>query len=100
MESLVVLLAAILWTAGRYCIHTPEQWQAKPWFIKGIAISLALFPAIFFSHWDELISSARFLSNNQIIACEISLRLFLIVMAIQSFIGLIFIVSSFKNKGQ
>lgn len=97
MESLVVIIAAILWTAGRYRIHTPAEWQAKPWFIKGLAITLAIFPSSFFYHWDELITSAAFLSKNQIIFCEISLRLFLIVMAIQSLMGIVFIASSLKS---
>ncbi|MDV5167760.1 hypothetical protein [Photobacterium rosenbergii] len=98
MESLVVIIAAILWTAGRYRIHTPAEWQAKPWYIKGLAITLAIFPASFLYFWDELITSAVFLTKNQIIFCEISLRLFLIVMGIQSMMGIVFIVSSMKNK--
>ncbi|MBC7006163.1 hypothetical protein BIZ37_26740 [Photobacterium sp. BZF1] len=96
MESLVVIIAAILWTAGRYSIHTKAEWQGKSWFIKGLAITIAIVPATFFYHWDALVTSA-FLSRNEIIACEISLRLFLIVMAIQSLMGIVFMVSSRKS---
>ncbi|MGR5062966.1 hypothetical protein [Photobacterium sp. DNB22_13_2] len=98
MESLVVIIASILWTAGRYRIHTPAEWQAKHWLIKGLAITLALFPASFLYYWDVIISSASSLSKNQIIFCEISLHLFLIVIAIQSLMGIVFIVSSMKRK--
>ena len=100
MESLMVIIAAILWTAGRYRIHTPEQWKAKHWFIKGLAMTLSLFPAVLFFYWDDVVTSAAFLSKNQIIACEISLHLFLIVMGIQSMMGIVFIVSSLKNKNK
>ncbi|KHT61915.1 hypothetical protein RJ45_20515 [Photobacterium gaetbulicola] len=98
MESLVVLLAAILWTAGRYCVNTAAEWQAKPWYVKGLAVTFALFPALLFFHWERLVTSAAYLSKNQIIACEISMHLFLIVMAIQSLMGIVFIVSSYQAK--
>ncbi|MGF1700817.1 hypothetical protein L4D09_10925 [Photobacterium makurazakiensis] len=98
MESLMVMSSAILWTIGRYYICTPAQWQAKHWFIKGLAITLALFPTVLFFHWDKLMTSAMISSKNQVIYCEISLRLFLIVIAIQGVMGVTFIVSSLKSR--
>ena len=97
MESLVVILAASLWTLGRYRLCTELQWQAKHWFIKGIAITLSLFPAMTFWSWDRIIASSLF-SKTEIIYCEITMRMFLIVVAIQAVVGIVFIVSTLKSN--
>ena len=98
MESLIVMIAAILWTIGRYRLCTPSEWRAKHWLMRGSAITLALFPVFIFWHWDKFITSSLFSSTNDVIYCQISMHLFLIVVGIQATMGLVFIVSTMKNR--
>ncbi|WP_413112534.1 hypothetical protein [Thaumasiovibrio sp. DFM-14] len=91
MKSFVVLLSAILWTIGRYKTMPAQQWKSRHWLYKGAALSFAIIPALLLAQWPEFIANIARQGRNAVILAEISMHLFLIVIAIQGLIGMVFI---------